>query len=504
MFIRKNKNRSGSVSIQIVEKINRSNRIITTVGVASTAREEELLMLLAKSQLEHLQGTPNLFIEHDDLVVENFVNTLSSADLQIVGPELILGPIYRKIGYPEDGSCTYFKALVLSRLVYPGSKLKTASYFKQHLNLPVSVYTIYRFLDELSSTLKEQIEETTFTHTQLVMGGRIGVVFYDMTSLYFEASEPDDFRVSGFSKDGKHQHPQILIGLLVSGQGYPIGYQLFEGNTSEVKTLLPVLESWQERLGVDKPIVVADAALLSQSNIDALQAGGYGYILGGRVKNESEAVKARILDRPPAEGRPIEWSHRNGRLIVTYSPKRAHKDKANREKGLKRLEKRVKSGKLTKGHINNRGYNKYLRLSGQAQVSIDYEKFESDQRWDGLKGYITNTPLSKDQVIGHYQHLWHIEKAFRISKTDLRIRPVYHRLKSRIEAHICICFAAYAVLKELERQLTIHKIELSPQKAIEQIKEIRQLHYTLPKSQAIKTKLLTPNEHQTKLLNMKI
>lgn len=504
MFIRKNKNRSGTVSIQIVEKINRTNRIVKTVGVASTPREEELLILLAKSQLSQIQGMQSLFVEHDDLVVENFVNTLSSGDLQIVGPELILAPIYQKIGYPEDGSRNYFKALVLSRLVYPGSKLKTVNYFKQHFNLDVSVYSIYRFLDELSSTMKQQIEQSTFAHTKSVMGGSIGVVFYDMTSLYFEASEPDDFRISGYSKDGKHQHPQILIGLLVSGQGYPIGYKLFEGNTSEANTLLPALEFYQSRFGVGKPIVVADAALLSQRNIDALRTGGYEYILGGRLKNESQAVKDRIFDASITEARPMEFPHRNGRLIVTYSKKRAHKDKDNRKKGLKRLENRVKSGKLSKQHINNRGYNKYLRLSGQAHISIDYEKFEADQRWDGLKGYLTNTTLSKDQVIANYRHLWHIEKAFRISKTDLRIRPVYHRLKSRIEAHICICFAAYAVYKELERQLIINEVGLSVQQALGEIKEIRQLRYRLPKSNTMKTQLLNPNENQTKLMNMKI
>lgn len=504
MFIRKNKNRSGTVSIQIVEKVNRSNRVVKRVGVASTAKEEELLMLLAKSQLEQLQGTQSLFVEHDDLVVENFINTLSTSDLQVVGPELILARIYQKIGYPDDGSCNYFKALVLSRLAYPGSKLKTVEYFQKDLGLRVSVYTIYRFLDELSSTLKTQIEELTFAHTRSLMQGGIGVVFYDLTSLYFEASEPDEFRISGFSKDGKHQHPQILIGLLVSTQGYPIGYQLFEGNTSEVKTLMPVLESYQNRFGLDKPVVVADAALLSQHNIDALRAGGYEYILGGRLKNESDPVKAKILDGAITEDRPGEWAHRNGRLIVTYSQKRARKDKANREKGLKRLEKRVKSGKLTKAHINNRGYNKYLRLTGSAAISIDYTSFEADRRWDGLKGYLSNTTWSKDQIITNYHHLWQIEKAFRISKTDLRIRPVYHRLKHRIEAHICICFAAYAVHKELERLLKINQVGLSTQKAIEEIKEIRQLRYMLPKSRTMKTKLLAPNENQQKLLQLKI
>ena len=188
------------------------------------------------------------------MVVENFVNQLSGGDFRQVGPEQVLGDIYQHIGYPDDGSCAYFKALVLCRLVYPGSKLKTTHYFNRHLNLDVSVYTIYRFLDELSSELKTRIEDLTFAHTTRISGGRIAVVFYDMTSLYFEASSEDDFRVSGFSKDGKHSHPQILIGLLVTAQGYPVGYQLFEGNTAETKTLIPVLEAFQKRFSLQKTI----------------------------------------------------------------------------------------------------------------------------------------------------------------------------------------------------------------------------------------------------------
>ena len=109
----------------------------------------------------------------------------------------------------------------------------------------------------------------------------------------------------------------------------------------------------------------------------------------------------------------------------------------------------MRSGKLSKEHINNRGYNKYLKLSGEVNITIDYEKYEADSVWDGLKGYVTNTSLSRKKVIENYSQLWQIEKAFRISKTDLRIRPIYHRLKNRIEAHICICFTAYTIYKEL-------------------------------------------------------
>lgn len=504
MFIRKNRNRSGTISIQIVQKRNRSNRVVKTVGIARTKREEELLLLLASAEKERLQGLQSLFVEHDDLVVESFVSGIANDHLQIVGAELVLGKIYDKIGFPADGSCNYFRNLVLCRLVYPGSKLKTVDYFRQHLNLEVSVYSVYRFLDELNASLKPTIEQVSFAYSKSLLGGRIGVVFYDMTTLYFEASEEDDYRIPGFNKDGKHQQPQIMIGLLVSEHGYPIGYQIFEGNTSETKTLVPVLEGFQSKFSIGKPIVVADAALLSQKNIDALVARGYEYILGGRIKNETDEVKVKIPELKVEEGQPQELITKNGRLIVSYSSKRAFTDKRNREKGLKRLEKKVAGGKLKKEHINNRGYNKYLTLTGEVNIAIDYEKYDADAIWDGLKGYVTNTGLSREDIIENYCQLWNVEKAFRISKTDLRIRPIYHRLRNRIEAHICICFAAYSVYKELERILKLNKIQLSPEKAINEIKEIRQLKYVLPKSMQVKTKILNPSQRQTLLLNMKI
>ncbi len=503
MFIRKNKNRSGSVSIQIISKNKGKYKVIKTVGCAKTKREEELLSLLANTELERLTGMQSLFIEHDDIVVENFVDSIANNHLQVVGSELILGKIYQKFNFPYDGCCNYFRNLVLCRLVYPGSKLKTVDYFRRHLNTDVSVHTIYRFLDELNTTLKPQIEQLTFKHTKKLLKGKISVAFYDMTTLYFEASEEDDYRIPGFNKDGKHQQPQIMIGLLVGKYGYPVGYQIFEGNTSETKTLIPVLEAFQKKFDIEKPIVIADAALLSQKNINALVENNYQYILGGRIKNESKGIKAKITALNVNENKPKELKYKNGRLIISFSQKRAHNDMKNRNKGLKRLEKCVASGKLTKDHINNRGYNKYLKLSGEIDVKIDYNKYKADKVWDGLKGYVTNTHLSRKDVIGNYSQLWQVEKAFRISKTDLRIRPVYHRLKERIEAHICICFTAYAIYKELERLLKINNINISAEKAIEQIREIRQLRYTLPKSRLIKTKILHPTEIQEALINMR-
>ena len=166
---------------------------------------------------------------------------------------------------------------------------------------------------------------------------------------------------------------------------------------------------------------------------------------------------------------------------------------------MKRLEKRIKSGKLTKSNINNRGYNKYLQLKGEIEVNIDYRKVEEDSLWDGLKGYITNTKLADEAVLGNYRNLFEIERAFRMSKTDLRIRPVYHRLRHRIDAHICIAFTAYCIYRELERVLRKEKYSLSLKMASEITHNMYQITYQPPQSKHIKTRLLNMDEQQTEL-----
>lgn len=502
MFIRKNKNRSGSVSIQIMMKRGRTNKVVKTIGIAHTERELQLLTVIASNEMEKVQGLQSLFIEEEDLIVDSFVSGLGNNQLQTVGPQLVLGSIYDSMGYPQGSDWSYFKHLVLSRLVYPGSKLKTVEYLKRHLCIDLSVYTVYRYLDGLDAGKRELAQQATFKHSLKVLKGRIGIVFYDMTTLYFEASDEDDLRKAGYNKDGKHQNPQIMLGMLVGRGGYPMGYELFEGNKSEVKTLIPVLEAFQEKFKVKKPIVVADCAMLSEKNIEALKDKGYKYIIGGKVKNESQELKEQVLSLNIKPASPKEIKNRHGRLIVSYSDKRAKKDEHNRQKGLKRLEEKVKSGKLKKDSINNRGYNKYLVLEGEMRVSIDYQKFKSDKVWDGLKGYSTNTTIKRKKVIEEYSNLYLIEKAFRISKTDLRIRPIYHRISERIEAHVAICFAAYAVYKELERRLKESGLQISPEKAINIIKEMQQLTYQLPKSKEVKTKILNLTKDQEKLLNI--
>ncbi len=502
MFIRKLKNRSGSVSIQIISKARGRYKVVKTLGSATTRQEMDRLIGQAEQEVEKLSDPLSLFYSEQDLLVDRVFETLHNSNIRTVGPELVFGRIFDYIGFGKIGE-ELFRHMVISRLAFPLSKLKTVEYLYRYQGTILDIDAIYRFLDKLNSKIKEQVEQIAFGHTLKTLSGNISVVFYDMTTLYFEASDEDDLRKTGFSKDGKHQNPQIFIGLLVGLGGYVIGYDIFEGNTYEGHTLIPFLEKISRKFDLNKPIVVADSGLLNNDNIRALQTGGYEYIIGARIKNESDAIKFQITQHPFTDGSTIRIPKTDpSRLIVNYSFARASRDEYNRRRGINRLEKQVKAGRLTKSNLNNRGYNKYLRLSGEVSIEIDYDKYNRDKIWDGLKGYTTNTRLSDAEVMENYKNLWHIEKAFRMSKTDLRIRPVYHRLRDRIEAHICIAFTAYCIYKELERVLHAEKSKLSIKKAAELTHNMYQITYTLPESGHTKSRLLTMDQEQQELFEI--
>lgn len=286
-------------------------------------------------------------------------------------------------------------------------------------------------------------------------------------------------------------------------RAYAIGFDIFEGNISEGRTLIPCIEKMTAKFNLQKPILVADCRLLSKDNIRALEEKSYKYIIGARLKNESEEIKSQILQKEFADGGILSIIKPDKtRLIISYSTKRAAKDEHNRLRGLRRLEKLVKSGKLTKSNINNKGYNRYLKLDGEVSIKIDYEKFKQDYAWDGLKVYITNTQLSDKEVIEDYRNLWHIEKKFRMSQTDLRVRPIFHRLKLRIEAHICISFTAYSIYKDQERIMYKEKSTLSVRKAAELSHNMYQLTFMLPESRHTKSILLKMDDQQAELFHI--
>lgn len=495
MFVRQIKHKNGKTYIQVVDKSSGRYKVVQSFGSAISEDDINALSDKASRWLKSNSGLVELDFENEVLQVNQLLTNITSHKL--VGINLVLGRIFDEIGFDKIQD-ELFKDLVLYRLVYPKSKLKTTEYLYRYAGKNYSQDDVYRYLDKLYNTQKEQVQHISFLHTKSVLGNEISVVFYDVTTIYFEVDDQDDFRKTGFSKEGKHQNPQIVLGLLVSKGGYPLAYDIFEGNKFEGQTMLPVVDGFKDKYKLEKLVIVADSGLLSNQNIEELQTKGYEFILGARIKNESKSIKEKILSLSLKNGESKIISKENLKLIITYSDSRAKKDRHNRERGLTKLEKRIKSGKLTKTNINNRGYNKYLKLDGEISVTIDQEKFKSDPKWDGLKGYITNSKLSKEEVLENYAHLWQIEKAFRIAKTDLKIRPIYHRKQKRIEAHICLNFVAYKVYKELERQLKQMKSDLSPEKVIEILQSIYQIEILTPNTkQIIKKTLLLTEEHKT-------
>lgn len=473
MFVRKKRNKSGTISIQVITKLNGKSRLLKTIGSSKDHEEIERLVIKGQRFIETYAGQQVFDFSSTRSILKSAFQSITTHTE--IGTDLLLGRIFDDIGFDKiEGDL--FKNLVIARLYHPVSKLKTSDYLYQNKNINIPVQKIYRYLDKLYTEQKDLIQQISYYHTLKILKGVMSVVFYDVTTLYFQIDDEDEIRKRGFSKEGKHQNPQIVLGLLVSIDGYPLAFDIFEGNKFEGHTMLPILNSFKEKYNLDKLVIIADSGLLSNQNISELQQKGYEFILGARIKNESWYIKDKILALNLKNGESAIIKKSNDlKLIISYSDKRAKKDKHNRDRGLRRLEKQIKSGKLTKSNINNRGYNKYLIMDGDIKISIDIAKYEADTKWDGLKGYMTNTSLSKDEIIENYGHLWKIEKAFRISKHDLKVRPIYHRLQRRIEAHITINFTAYKIYKELERQLKEKKSDLSPEKAIDIAKTIYQI-----------------------------
>jgi transposase len=499
MFARRNRNRSGSISVQIIFKKDGRYHVVETVGTSKDPDEIEKLFVEANNRIHFPSHQRPLIsvLTKDDLVVKNFIESVSNLQIRTIGPELIFGKLFDKIGFnivKEE----LFRHIVIARLAYPTSKLKTADYLYRYQGVRIEEDAIYRFLDKLNKNYKDTVEKVAFEYTKKTLKN-IAIVFYDMTTLYFESEDEDDLRKIGFSKDGKFQNPQIMLGLLVGENGYPIGYDVFKGNTFEGHTLIPTIQKIQKKYGFQNPIVVADAGLLSKNNIESLIKENYQFIIGARIKNESETIKSEILKNSKnlEDGNNFFVKKSNGtKLIISYSDKRKKKDAHNREKGLKKLREKVKSGKLAKEHINNRGYNKFLSLNGEVKVGVNEDRVEEDKKWDGLKGYATNSKISSKKIIENYRHLWQIEKAFRISKTDLRIRPIYHYKQKRIESHICIAFVAYTIYKELERLLEKHNAGFSPKRAAELTHNMYEMEYLLPDSKKKEKTILKMDDEQ--------
>lgn len=504
MFVRKKKNKSGSTSIVIVSKLRGVYKEIQTMGIGTSDAEVATLVLQGKEWIKahQLKSQPELDLygeerqacEQEMLETEQFLSNIDN--ILVNGDELILNRVFDRIGFNQIEDIV-FRKLVQSRLSYPASKAATVEYLKNYYDEDIDLSRVYRYLDKLCSRYKERVQEISVGHTMEILGGNIGVMFYDVTTLYFETDHEDELRKTGFSKEGRHKNPQIILGLLVSTDGYPLAYCIHEGNKYEGHTMLPVIAEFVERYHLEEFIVVADSGLMNNDNVVELEKLGYKYIIGAKIKTESKRIQQQILNLPKEDGAMQEITREDGRrLLVGYSEDRARKDAHNRDKGVSRLEKAYKRGSLTKESINKQGYNKFLNMQGNTSVSIDYERIRQDTAWDGLKGYLTNTSIPAKEVYAAYHNLWDVERAFRIAKSKIEVRPMFHFTPRRIEAHVCICFVALKVYKEFERILKMTKIRMSVDKVLNMAKSITTIRVYLPKNKKYVTRTMVMKRHQ--------
>jgi len=395
---------------------------------------------------------------------------------RIEGPEEVLGGLYDYLGFhrilPGKHANALLRDLVIARIMEPSSKRRTQRQLFERMGRHHHLDAVYRLLDKVEEhlpQLKQRVLQSTASLTQ----GRVDLLLFDVTTLYFESVETDGLREFGYSKDQKYHCTQVVLALATNEDGLPIGYELFPGNTAEVSTLLASIDTWRQQLAMDRITFVADRALCARKNLAALETSGAHYVVAMPLRRSLKAAEAAQVREAKdytlcSVDNHLMWvrefDHEGKRLIVTYSSTRARKDAADRQAILDRLDKLLSVPDPSKRLIKNKGYLKYIETKGKPGVIVLNEaKVAQEAAWDGLHAIITNdfeTPAA--DLLARYRRLWVIEESFRINKHNLAVRPIYHFKPERIKAHIGLCFLAFALLRQALQRIRLAQKAISP------------------------------------------
>ncbi|WP_259559044.1 IS1634 family transposase [Brachybacterium sillae] len=471
-FLRKVTTASGATAVQVVAKEGRRNKILEHLGSAHTEAELAVLMRAGRDKLNAGQETLDLGLEQDPQAA--VVRSMRSRLLLDV-----LQATWRGLGFDALEDEAFFQ-LVAARLIFPTSMLDSARVLSEVGIDPVHRSTMKRCLTRIQQCkYRDQIAKNCFEHAST--SGDISLVLYDVTTLYFEAEHEDELRKVGYSKE-RRVDPQIVVGLLVDRGGFPLEIGCFEGNKAETTTIVPIIQQFQARHGLADMVVVADAGMLSTANLTALNEAGLRFIVGSRqVKapgdlahhfhwNGDAFTDGQLIDTiTPRHGntktdtkqhrREPVWDPTehpgHWRAVWAFSKKRAIRDghtltaQENRARAVIDGDVTVKSTRFVKTTAAGR--------------SLDEASLKRARSLVGLKGYVTNIPatvMSAAEVLSSYHDLWQVEQSFRMSKTDLQARPMFHRQRDAIEAHLTIVFTALAMARLLQAQtgFSIRKI----------------------------------------------
>jgi hypothetical protein len=452
-YVRTVKTASGATAVQIVYSFHRGSRQIDHVGSAHSAAELELLKAAARQKLAAGQGVLDLGLD----------TAAPGGPLPITASRMgflldALAHAYDVLGFDQAaGGDEVFFQLTAARIIEPVSKLDSLRVLEEAGLAPVSYPTVNRRLPVYARDgWRQRLSAACAAHARL---GRATLVLYDVTTLYFETDEGDGFRESGFSKE-RRLEPQITVGLLTGADGFPLMVSAFEGNKAETRTMLPVIQAFMTAHNLPGVTVVADAGMVSDANQKAIEDAGLSFILGARIPGVPYPVAQWRREHPGeqiGDGHvfTLRWPALEGsgrRDQVIYYQYKA--DRARRT--LRGIDEQVrKAEQAVAGQVPVKR-NRFVQLSGGTR-KVNRELEDKARSLAGLKGYVTNlaacpdgTPVTAEFVIGAYHQLFQVEKSFRMAKSDLQARPVYHRKRDSIEAHLTIVFAALAVSRWIE------------------------------------------------------
>ena len=500
MFIRLKNMPSGKTAVQIVSSVRNNGKvqqkIIRHVGTANNENEVILMNNLAKQLLAEmkLEIQPSLF-SHEEMVetvlnskCKNKVKTKLDADLGDVKEEIriitgiheIYGEIYRNIGFDrvlsnpsrKIASTRNLYNIVMSRIANPESKRGSVLDLVRNFGININLPAVYRMMDHIDDSAVDRIEELAYQNATGLLQEKISVTFFDCTTLYFESFTEDELMQKGYSKDNKFNQPQVLLALLATASGLPIGYEVYPGSTFEGHTLKDAIDKLRIKYELEQIIFTADSGLLSKMNLEYLESNGIKYIVGARLKNLPSKIIEQVTNINSFRKITGEENYEkinslnlteNKKLIVTHSDSRAQKDKSDRTKAIDKLKIKLSKSRNPASLISNYGYKKFLKIEGTSKVSLRKDIIESAEKWDGIHGVITNVKdLSNRDIISQYHGLWQIEECFRISKHDLRVRPIYHWTPRRVRSHIAICFIALVCVRTLMYKMKILHHPMSP------------------------------------------
>ena len=497
MFVRvKSTKNSPRKSVQIVHSRRLSPQkvsqiILRHVGVANNDEELQELINLGNSiivQMEKENQFELPFLDADSISPipsqkkknkplpphEVKLSNLVHEQRVILGIHDIYGKLFDELGFSsllDKNDNQILKNTVLARIANPQSKLATCDFLERDFGLKLSVDSIYRMMDKLSP-ITSQIQSAVRRATHSLFPDGVDVIFFDVTTLYFESFNEDSLRGFGYSKDQKYHVVQVVLALATTERGLPIGYKLFHGTTAEISTLMDCLNEWKSIMPIQNVVFVADRGMMSEDNIKLLEANHIEYIVGASLKKLPKKKQNEILNSKQFKLSAIQndmvWNHEfeltpKRRLICAYSGRRAQKDAKDRTKLIDKLEKKLGKKGALKKLVSNRGYLKFTKTDGNSVASINNEKIERDALFDGMYGILTNSQKDRAHILTRYRGLFTIEQAFRITKHDLMMRPIFHFKKERIEAHVALCYLAYSLIKHAEHRIRIQQHEMSPE-----------------------------------------